>query len=94
MAPVGIPHLAACEVLEPLVAVEAAAVLAELGQPGPDLLGRCVDRHRVEDWGRVLGEQLVARQLARLIRRFGTPTQVPEPDDNQIQRRCGRAEQR
>jgi len=71
MDAVGIPHLAAREVLEPLIAVEAAAVLAELSEPGPHLLDRRVDRHRVEDLGRVLGKQVVARQLTRLVRGFG-----------------------
>ena len=91
---VGVLHLAAGEVLEPLVAVEAAAILAELGEPGPHLLDRRVDRHRVEDPGPVLGKKLVAWQLALLVLRFGAPTQVPGPDHKRIQRRRGRAEQR
>ena len=37
---VGISHLAFGQVLEPLIAVEAAALLAELREPGPDRLDR------------------------------------------------------
>ena len=71
---VGVLHLAAGEVLEPLVAVEATAILAKLGEPGPHLLDRRVDRDCVEDPGPVLGKQLVARQRALLVLRFGAPT--------------------
>src|SRR5215207_9023419 len=48
MDPVGVAHPAAGEVFEPLIAVEATAVLAELGEPGPDLLGRGVDLDRMD----------------------------------------------
>ena len=58
---VGIFHLTAGEVLEPFVAIEAAAVLAELREPGPDLLDRRLDRHRVADLRPVLGKELIAR---------------------------------
>ena len=74
MDTVGVFHLAPGEVLEPLIAVKAAAILAELGQPRPHRLDRRVDRDRVDDLGPALGKQLVARQLARFISRFGAPT--------------------
>jgi hypothetical protein len=72
--------LAPGEVLESLVAVEARAILAKLGEPRPHLLDGRVDRHGVEDLDPILGEQLVARQLALFVLRFGAPTQVPRPD--------------
>ena len=91
---VGVAHPASGQVLEPLVAVEATAILAELGEPGPHVLDRCVDRDRMEDLGPVLGKQLIARQRALLVLRFGAPTQVPRPDHKGIYGRPGRAEQR
>ena len=91
---VGVLHLAPGEVFEPLIAVEAAAILAELSEPGPHLLDRCLDRHGVEDLHPAFGQKLVPRQLARLVLRFGAPTQAPGPDRQRIQRRRGRAEER
>jgi hypothetical protein len=34
------------DIREPIVAVEAGAILADLNQPGPDLIGRRIDRDR------------------------------------------------
>jgi hypothetical protein len=42
---VGVLHSAAGKILEPLVAVEARAILPYLGDPWPDILDRHVDGH-------------------------------------------------
>src|SRR3954453_16571724 len=82
---VGVLHLAPGEVLKPLVAVEAAAILSELGEPRPHLPHRRCDRPRVEDLGRVRETQLIAWQLALFILPLGAPMQVPRPDYEHIQ---------
>ena len=64
---VGISHLAPCEVLEPLVAVEASTVLAELREPRPHLFDWCIDGHRVQDLRPVLGEEFIAWEPALLV---------------------------
>ena len=53
-------HLTTGEVLEPLIAVEATAVLSDLGQPRPHVLDRSVDRHRAGHRDAGIGDQLVA----------------------------------
>src|SRR5690348_8270977 len=64
--PLGVAHAAAGQVLQPGVAVEAATVLPDLGQPGPDFLDRGVDRDRpgqVNGWvryKRITGQRLVS----------------------------------
>ena len=78
---VGVVHLAAGEVLEPLVAVEAGAVLTELGEPRPDGLGRGLDRDRPRGLDPGSGTELVAgsglcrsSQLAPQCSISGRPT--------------------
>ena len=76
---VGVAHPAAHEVLEPRVAVEAGAVLADLREPRPHLVGRRGDR----DGARVLhggvGHDLVARHRPVALRLARAPS--PDPRD-------------
>jgi hypothetical protein len=77
MNPVGVSHFAAGQVLQPLVAVEAAPVLADLGKPGTDPVDRRRDRHRLGDLDARLRNQLIARQRPLGLR--GRRSTAPHP---------------
>ena len=70
-------HLAAEQVLEHPVAVEAGAVLADLREPGPDLSGRRRDGDRARLARPRRGHDAVARQRHRHLGVGGAP--APEP---------------
>src|SRR5204862_5747332 len=55
-------HLAPDQVLEHLVTVEAGAILSDLRDPGPHILGRRLDRDRPGLLAAGPGDDLVARQ--------------------------------
>ena len=61
------------EVLEPVIAVEAAAVLADLDEPAPHLVGRRFDRHGAGGDISRIGDQFVAGQRGRAFAFRRTP---------------------
>ncbi len=68
MDAVRVVYLAAGQVLQPLVAVEAAAVLPDLHQPWPYRLDRRVHRDGPRGRGNGVGDEFIAGQwLAPLL---------------------------
>lgn len=72
-----VADLAADEVLEAFVGVEAAASLTELDEPGPNGRGRSVDRDRVVIPPVGLEHQLVTRQSQGPLFLGGAPPSPP-----------------
>lgn len=90
------PDVAANEVLQPVVAVEAAAALAQLEQPRPDRLGRRCDRDAARVPDLRIGNKLVAGEWPIRVVRPGAPRprggrEPASPGDGQ---RDGGAEKR
>src|SRR6266545_1238398 len=85
--PVGAVDVAADQVLQRVVAVEAAPPLPELGDPGPDPLGRGMhgDGAGCREVG--VGDEVVTVQggVAFLVGR--PPSQLPPPDHQEVGRR-------
>src|SRR5205814_2179686 len=77
-------HLAASEVLQPVVAVEASAVLPDLRQPGPYHLDRRVHRDGSRRCGeRVVDEFIAGQWLAPLL--VGrSPAYHPRSDHDRV----------
>ena len=81
---VGVLHLAAGKVLEPLVAVEAPAILPYLGDPRPDILDRRIDGHGSCCPRTGFGHELVAgERLAHFLLRCA-PAQEPGTADRDV----------
>src|SRR5208282_1405814 len=70
-------HFASREIFEEGVAIEAAAVLPDLHQPGPDLLRGRLNGNRMRRLARVDGEQLVSGQSGASFRGRGAPMRTP-----------------
>jgi len=79
--PVGAVNVTAQQVLQRVEAVEAAAALADLYQPGPDIFRRGIDGDRAGGGHLRERDQLVARHGAGDLRRRRAPPVVPVPDD-------------
>ena len=88
MHAVGAADVEPGQILERVVGVEAAAVLADLDQPRPDCLGGRAHRDGVRRRVQRVGDQLVAGERARhlVVRR------APAPQARQERERVGRAE--
>ncbi len=69
------------EPIQPIIAVQATALIADLGQPGPDLVGRRVNRDRPGVLIARVGHQLVTRQRHLNLFLGGAPAPVPRSDD-------------
>src|SRR5512133_1793096 len=86
MDPVGVVHSTASQILEPRVAVEPTAVLAELCEPGPDLLGGGIDRDGVRRLDRVVRSEFVAWERLACVVRRRAPVEHPGPDRCDVDR--------
>ena len=75
------------EAVEPVVAVEATALVADLHQPGPDVFWRRVDDDDRRSRVRRVDEEAVARHDARQIGCRGAPPAHPSSDRKPIQDR-------
>lgn len=75
----GVADLAADDVLQPLVAVEPAAVRADLCHPRPHVHGGRFDADAVRPAPPRLRNQFVARVTERGGLRAGTPAAAPAP---------------
>src|SRR5918993_1924520 len=92
--PVGAVHVAADEVLQPVVAVEAAAALSELDQPGPDACGGRLDGDRVGPHEAGLGDEVVAGPGGLMFLVGGAPLVDPRPRHHDKERRGQEQDQR
>jgi hypothetical protein len=81
-----VADLASDHVLEPLVAVEASAIRAELGNPGPHLLCGSVDLHPVRPRPTRVGNELASGQGARGVLRAEAPVVAPLAEEGREQR--------
>jgi len=88
--------LASNQVFERGIAVETAAVLADLADPGPDILWRRVDSNGMGDGSLRAEEEFISREGGGQFGAGGDPTNVPRPkggkvddveNDNEAQRR-------
>jgi hypothetical protein len=90
-----VAHVDAERALEPVVAVEAGAILAELHQPPPHFVGRRLNRHRVLQLQRRVARHLIARQRHRQLGGGRAPVAMHRPqhqragDVEQVGRRHG-----
>ena len=87
--PVRIVDIGEQEILEPGIAVEARPVLADLGDPGPDLLGRRLDGDGARPRDRAADPGVVAEQGPGLLLFGRSPMQEPGPDGEVVGRDGG-----
>src|SRR5690606_20464579 len=91
---VGVVDVQPEQVLQPLVAVPAAAVLADLNEPLPDLMRWRIDRDCPSDDGRSVLDEIVTRKRPSPLLERGPPVAVLVAGGSGDRRRsCGRAQE-
>src|SRR4051794_35916270 len=84
MDAVCVAQMAPGEILEPAVAVEPAPVLADLGEPSPDLLGWRIDRDRPRRLETGPRDDVIPGQRFASFAAGRTPALAPRPKHGRV----------